>query len=106
MKGSMDASMLELADREIFTKYPNFLSMLIVRKGSIVYERYYRSIGPDDAASVMSVNKSILSALIGIALDKGVLSSLDFKVLDFFPETNINDIDPHVSNLTLGHLLP
>lgn len=104
-EGAMDASKLALVDREIFAKFPNVLSMLIVRDGSIVYERYYRSIGPDDAVSVMSVNKSILSALIGIALNKGKLSSLDRPVLDFFPETDINDIDPNVSNLTLRHLL-
>lgn len=104
-EGSMDASKLALADREIFAKYPNVLSMLIVRDGSIVYERYYRDIGPDDAVPVMSVNKSVLSALIGIALDKGILSDLELKVLDFFPETNIDEIDPLVSNLTLKHLI-
>lgn len=104
-EGSMNASKLALADREISAKYPNVLSMLIVRDGSIVYERYYRSIGSDDAVPVMSVNKSVLSALIGIALDKGIFSSLDLKVLDFFPETNNNEIDPHVSRLTLRHLI-
>lgn len=104
-EGSMDSSKLALADREIFAKYPNVLSMLIVRDGSIVYERYYRSIGPDDAVPVMSVNKSILSALIGIALNKGIISSLAHPVLDFFPETDSNDIDPYVSRLNLRHLL-
>jgi CubicO group peptidase (beta-lactamase class C family) len=104
-EGLMDVAKLTQADREILAKYPNVLSMLIVRGGSIVYERYYRSIGPDDAVSVMSVNKSILSTLIGIALNKGILSGLDHPVLDFFPETDMNEIDPHVPHLTLKHLL-
>jgi CubicO group peptidase (beta-lactamase class C family) len=101
----MDSAKLALADREIFAKYPNVLSMLIVRDGSIVYERYYRNIGPEDAVSVMSVNKSILSALIGIALDKGLLLSIDQLVMDFFPEIDSSDIDPQVRRLTLRHLL-
>ncbi|MFC3747009.1 serine hydrolase domain-containing protein [Paenibacillus sp. GCM10012306] len=104
-EGRLDASKLALADREIFAKFPNVLSMLIVRDGSIVYERYYRNMGPDDAVPVMSVNKSILSALIGIALQKGILSSLDQPVLDFFPEMVIQDIDPNVLILNLRHLL-
>lgn len=104
-EGAIDISQLALADREILVKFPNVLSMLIVRDGSIVYERYYRNNGPDDAFPVMSVNKSILSALIGIALNKGILSSLNQPVLDFFPETDIHDVDPNVPNLNLRHLL-
>ncbi|MBB3132251.1 CubicO group peptidase (beta-lactamase class C family) [Paenibacillus rhizosphaerae] len=101
----MEASSWVQADTEIIAKYPNVLSMVILRNGAIVHERYYRNTGPEDAFPVMSVNKSILSALVGIALNKGIISDLDRYVLDFFPEMNRKDVDPQTSRLTLRHLL-
>ncbi|KRE33964.1 serine hydrolase domain-containing protein [Paenibacillus sp. Soil522] len=101
----MDPIQLGLIDREIYAKYPNLLSSLILKDGCIVHESYYRNIGPDDPVPVMSANKSVLSALIGIALDKGILTSLDQLVLDFFSEINTKDIDPQTRRLTLRHLL-
>ncbi|WP_199613809.1 serine hydrolase domain-containing protein [Paenibacillus alkalitolerans] len=98
----MDSSKLALVDRAIFSRYPNVLSMLIVRNNTIVYERYYRQIGPENAVPVMSVNKSVLSSLIGIALDKGILSSVDQVVADLFPEL---EIDTQGKRITLRHLL-
>jgi CubicO group peptidase (beta-lactamase class C family) len=101
----MDPGKLRLMDRVIYARYPNLLSCLIVRDGSIVYERYYRNIGPDDPLPVMSVNKSVLSALIGIALEKGILTNLDQLVLEFFPEVHTHDVNPQTRRLTLRHLL-
>jgi CubicO group peptidase (beta-lactamase class C family) len=101
----MNQETLRKMDREISAKYPNILSALIVKDGSIIYESYYRNTNPNQALPIMSVNKSILSGCIGIALEKGILTDLDQKVVGFFPELDLEAVDPQVHRLTLRHLL-
>jgi CubicO group peptidase (beta-lactamase class C family) len=81
-------------------------SLLIVRHGELVYEKYFRSIQkPDRTANVRSVTKSVLSALVGIAMDQGLLDSLDHKVIEYFPEYFYPTTDPRMAQVTLRHLL-
>jgi CubicO group peptidase (beta-lactamase class C family) len=51
------------------------------------------------------VTKSFTSALIGIAIDKGHIESIDQKVLDFFPEYTPDVHDPLKRGMTIRHLL-
>ncbi len=81
-------------------------SLLIVRHGELVYEKYFRSyLKPEDAVQVRSVTKSLFSALVGIAMDQGLLDSLDHKVSEYFPEFFYPDTDPRMKQVTLRHLL-
>ena len=52
-----------------------------------------------------SVTKSIISILIGIAMDKGYIKGPDQKVLDFFPEYEIKKGETTIQNITLKNLL-
>ena len=70
----------------IDNRYRNLCGLVIVRHGYLAYEHYSNGYGPDDTVHVASVTKSILSALIGIALDKGFINSVNQGVLEFFPE--------------------
>ncbi len=47
--------------------------MLVVQKGNIIFEKYYNDYGPNDTFHVASVTKTIISALIGICIDKGYI---------------------------------
>ena len=77
--------LLEL-NKALNSQYASVNGIVIVRNGYIVYERYNSGFGPDDTHPVASVTKSFISALIGIAIDKGHLKDVDEKVLDFFSE--------------------
>jgi CubicO group peptidase (beta-lactamase class C family) len=66
--------------------YPNIHSLIIMRGGDIVLEKYFNGYNAWDAHPLMSASKSFTSALIGIALEKGCLKSLDQKILSFFPQ--------------------
>ena len=57
-----------------------------MRNGYLVFEKYYSWGSPYKYAVVHFVTKSVTSALIGIALDKGYLQSLDQKLIEFFQE--------------------
>jgi CubicO group peptidase (beta-lactamase class C family) len=80
-------------------------SLLIVRSGSIVFEEYYHGWSKFHYQNVNSVTKSVVSALVGIALRDGFLRDLDQALLSFFPEYTPPTIDPRKQAITLRHLL-
>jgi CubicO group peptidase (beta-lactamase class C family) len=54
---------------------------------------------------VRSVTKSIVSLLIGIAIDRSLIRSVKDKVLDYIPQLEPRDYDPRKKQITLQHLL-
>lgn len=79
--------------------------MIVIRKGYIVYERYYQRKKVDDAYNVASITKSVTSALIGIAIDAGYIHSVDEPVIGFFPEYKVKSNNRQKREVTLKHLL-
>ena len=63
--------------------------MVAYKGGEQVYEDCWNGYRMDDCSHVMSVTKSIFALLIGIAIDKGQIKSVDDKVLDYFPEYKV-----------------
>lgn len=79
-------------------------SVLIIRNGYIVAERYYRGYDKNSSFNIRSVSKSFLSAMTGIALENGIIH-LNDKMLDFYPEYDNSDLDPRKQEITIKHLL-
>jgi len=90
----------EKLDQIIKEEYENMNGMLVVRKGNVIFEKYYNDYGQNDTFHVASVTKTIISALIGICIDKGYIKSVDQKVIEFFPEYKRT-----ASEVTVRHLL-
>lgn len=84
---------------------PAIRSVLIVRHGRLVFEHYAAGFGPDDAQRLNSITKSVVSALVGIALDQGRLAGLDQPIADTLPEARSDAADPRVASMTVRHLL-
>lgn len=84
---------------------PYIRSLLVVRHGKLVVEWYFNDGGRDVSFHIASASKTFTSALIGIAMDQGILQSLDQKMMDFFPEYEYLDLDPRKYNITLKHLI-
>jgi CubicO group peptidase (beta-lactamase class C family) len=101
----MNADKLSGLDSLIKTEYPDMNGIVVVRNGAIVYEKYDHGYGPEDRHHVASVTKSIISALIGIAIDAGYIQHVDQQVLDFFPEYEQETAARHKQEITLRHLL-
>ena len=81
-------------------------SLLIVRHGELVYEKYFFQMIPQERrVHVFSITKSFLSAMVGIAMDLGILDSLDHKVIEYFPEYFYPTTDPRMRDVTLRELL-
>jgi CubicO group peptidase (beta-lactamase class C family) len=80
-------------------------SMLILRHRNLVFEKYYQNFSQDTKHYIWSVTKSITSTLIGIAIDKGLIQSVNEKVLDYFPNMTFNNVDSRKEAMTIEHLL-
>lgn len=85
--------------------YSNIAGIAISKNGSMVFEQYFHEYTKDDALHVASVTKSIVSALIGIAVDKGYVKNIEQKVLEFFPDYTIKRGEKTIQNVTIKNLL-
>ncbi len=101
----MDSSILEQIDYFFADSFPTMLSVLLVRHGMLVFERYYQGSQAEDSVNVKSVTKSIVSALVGIALGEHFLTDLDQRLVKFFPEDFAAEGDQWKREITLRHLL-
>jgi Beta-lactamase len=91
--------LLQSGDAFVRSQCPNRYSFLVVRNGYLVWMYWDRN------ADVMSVSKSVLSLLLGQAMDRGDIESLDRKMADYFPEYFSSSTDARKRQITLRHLL-
>ena len=68
---------------------PNICQISCFKDGREVFSDEWNDYKKTDTCHVMSATKSIVALLIGIALDKGYIKSIEQPVLDFFPEYKI-----------------
>lgn len=77
------------------------VAFLIIKNDSIEHEQYWDGYGISSLSNSFSMAKSIISILIGIAIDEGHIKSIDQPVGDFLPEYNEGD----KLKVTVKHLL-
>jgi len=83
----------------------NYLySIVIVRNGKIAAEKYFNGYDSGSFFNIRSVSKSFLSAIFGIAIDKGIISTGE-KLIDLVDDYNDIVIDSRFHNITLGYLI-
>ena len=96
-----------LAEMMEHVKKNNFSidSILIVRNGYVVLDAYIYPFSKGQKHIIHSCTKSIMSALIGIALDKGYIQNVDQAITDFFPDKEFANMDDLKKSITLEDLL-
>jgi CubicO group peptidase (beta-lactamase class C family) len=111
--------LVDLMNKIYATSEHNIHSILLIKDNKLVFEEYFSGekfklgkytgeygFNRDDLHTLCSATKSFASALLGIALDKGLIASVDMKVFDFFPEnSDLLTISPAKADLTISHLL-
>ena len=65
---------------------PRLRSLLVSHRGELVLERYYGGARASQPANIKSASKSVISALVGIAVSRGLIKSIDQPIADYFPE--------------------
>jgi CubicO group peptidase (beta-lactamase class C family) len=98
--GRLAAMLAYIEDEDI-----NIHSVLVVRHGYLVTEAYRYPYQPETLHSLQSCTKSIVSALVGIAIQQGAIDGVDQHVVDLFPERTIDRLDDTKRAMTVEHLL-
>ena len=80
-------------------------SVLVIRHGHIVWEEYRNGYHAGRSQHLQSVTKSFSSTLIGIAIRQGLISDVQQRMVDLFPDYTIANMDARKERITLEHLL-
>lgn len=96
---------IKILEKKIHQDLRNIAGMVVLKDGKAQYENYFNGCTADSRIHVYSVTKSILSILIGIAVDKGYIKSVGQKVLDFFPDYQVKKGEQAIYDITLENLL-
>jgi CubicO group peptidase (beta-lactamase class C family) len=88
-------------------KITNTHSVLISRNGKLVYEQYFNGYDEATVHDLRSASKSISSAIVGIAMDKGLLKDTAQKLFGFLPAKykHAADGDARKQAISIGSLL-
>jgi CubicO group peptidase (beta-lactamase class C family) len=85
-------------------RMPRLQSLLVSHRGTRVLERYFHGHRPDELANIKSVSKSMISALVGIAIERGYIGSVDVSIDEYFP-VQLAETDPSKARITIENLL-
>ena len=101
----MDSELLAKMFEHIAQNQINLHSVLIIRNGYVVTEAYFHPYTVDTPHQTASVTKSVISILLGIAIDRGSIRGVEQPLLDFFPGRWIANVDVRKQAISLEHLL-
>jgi CubicO group peptidase (beta-lactamase class C family) len=109
---ALSANDLESGSADLFAdalaaaqQMPRLHSLLISHNGNLVLEKYFNGRKADETANVKSVSKSWISALVGIAIERGYIDGIDQPITDYYGEILQNDGDSSKRSITIGNLL-
>jgi CubicO group peptidase (beta-lactamase class C family) len=85
-------------------QYPSLRALIVARGNCIAFEYYRQDIGAETQSPMQSVTKSVLSILIGIAIDEGYLR-LDEKLSEIFPQAFDENTDSQAGDITVRDVL-
>jgi CubicO group peptidase (beta-lactamase class C family) len=112
-------ALCRMADR--LSSTANVHAVLVARGSKLVFERYFRgsdevpdriygsrvvdvTFGADTLHNMKSVSKSVASLALGIAIDRGLIGSVNEPIFSFFPE--FQDLrSPEKERIQLVHVL-
>ena len=86
-------------------KLQSLETVLVSRNGDMLAERAYRGNSVSRATNIKSASKSVISALVGIAIDKKLLKGVDQPIAEILKADLPRDADPRLATVTIGNLL-
>jgi CubicO group peptidase (beta-lactamase class C family) len=88
-------------------KYPDVHSVLLWRRGKLVYEEYFYGFDRDRPHPLRSATKSFHSVLLGIAIDQGKIRGDQQPIAELlpWPVASLANPDPRKARITVGDLL-
>ena len=84
---------------------PRLHSLLVSWRGSLIVERYFNGARPGRPANIKSASKSVISALVGIAIERRLIAGVQQPIAPFFRDQLGHEPDPRTSQITIENLL-
>jgi len=86
-----------------WAKQSQTTALIVIRRDTILYENYFNGFSRDSYFHSQSVAKSFISFLIGVAIDEGLIQSVNDPMTTYIPE--LKDRDPRFEKISIRHLL-
>jgi CubicO group peptidase (beta-lactamase class C family) len=102
--GGLDAALLDETLARA-AALPNLHALLVARGGKEQVGQVFRGPGLDRPVNVKSVSKSVMAALAGAAIARGILEGVDQPIAPLLGDLVPADADPRVRAITIDHLL-
>lgn len=91
---------------EAAAQLPNLRSLIVMRDGEeLVAERFNGGPALDRTVNIKSVSKSVVSAMVGIAIERDILDDHDQRILTVLAADAPANPDPRLGEVTVGNLL-
>jgi CubicO group peptidase (beta-lactamase class C family) len=91
-------------DLQAANELPQLRSLLVSHHGQLIAEHYARGVRATTLANIKSASKSLIAALVGIAIERKLIPGVHEPISTYFPEI-ARDRDPRKRAITLEHLL-
>lgn len=101
----MDSEILAGMLEDVSDHATRLHSVLVIRNGYVVTEAYFHPYTSDVKIHVQSVTKSVISMLVGKAIDDGYIKNTREKLLEFYPDQALQNESDEKSSIQLRHLL-
>lgn len=101
----IDPSKLDMMVEAIKEQNIEADSVMVIRDGYVVMDAYFPPFDEGELHIVYSCTKSVVSTLIGIAIEEGYIESLDQRLLDFFPGRIVENVNQWKEEITLRDML-
>lgn len=83
----------------------NICQITALKEGKCLIRDTWHDYQVTDTVHIMSATKSVVSLLMGIAIDRGLIQSVQQPVLDFFPDYTIKRGEKTIQQVAIRHLL-
>ncbi len=101
----MDADTLDAMVEDIRRSGLGVDSAMVVKGGYVVLDEYFGSYEEDELHITYSCTKSVVSTLIGIAIDEGIIEGTDALLLYLFTDIQPENLDEWKRGITLQDIL-
>ncbi|HEY7883527.1 MAG TPA: serine hydrolase, partial [Cellvibrionaceae bacterium] len=86
-------------------RLPRLHSVLLAHEGEVVFEHTFAGPGPDVPVNIKSLSKTVMAALVGAAIERGVITRVEQPIVDLLGERVPGNATDGVKDITVGHLL-
>ncbi|WP_111636797.1 serine hydrolase domain-containing protein [Marinomonas shanghaiensis] len=85
--------------------FSNIKTIHIAHNGQVVWAKAYNKADINAVANIKSASKSLMSAIVGMTIDRGVIEGVDQPIVSLLSKQLPNNPDPRLKDITVGHLL-